>query len=304
LSDSSHRAIVFDIQRFSLHDGPGIRTTVFFKGCPLSCRWCQNPESIKNVPEIAFYEECCRSCFECNDACYEDAIVIAQNKSRIDYSKCNGCGDCAHRCPHRALRLIGNAFSPEALVEEIIKDKEFFIDSGGGVTLSGGEPMIYPSFLETLLPMIKEQGIHINMETSGCFKWDQILKILPRLDLIYFDLKHMDGTTHKQITGKDNRPIQENFKKLSKAPVTLQARMPVIPGINDDHENIMATATFIKRQGHHRIHCLPYHNWGEVKIARIGSHLRSLHLKPLGPDDLVPVSRFFSKEGIDAVIYD
>ncbi len=303
MSDFSNSAVVFDIQRFSLHDGPGIRTTVFFKGCPLSCRWCQNPESLKKTREIAFYEEYCRRCFECKDVCYENAI-LDQNNCRIDYSICNACGDCASRCPHRGLRLIGKEFCCHSLLEEIIKDKAFFVDSGGGVTLSGGEPMLYAPFLEDLLPLIKAEGIHINLETSGYFQWKQMSRLLSNLDLIYYDLKHMAALSHKQYTGRDNRLVLENFEKLSREAIALQARMPIIPGINDDRDNLMATAGFLKKHDHNSIHCLPYHNLGEAKLSRTGSHLKPLNLKSLGPDDLIPVAELFFEEGIDAVIYD
>ena len=299
---SDNSAVIFDIQRFSLHDGPGIRTAVFFKGCPLSCMWCQNPESIKKTPEIAFYAEYCKSCFECQAACPEGAVTDGL-KNRIDYSKCNACGDCVNRCVYQGLRLIGRRWDCDSLFKEILKDKEFFIDSSGGVTLTGGEPMIYSDFLEVFLPLIKAQNIHINIETSGFFNWDQMEKILPHFDLIYFDLKLMDGIAHKKYTGCDNSLILNNFSALSKRIECLQARMPIIPGVNDDRDNIIAVAKFLAENGHNTIHCLPYHNLGEAKRERIGGLSNPLPLKLAQGGDLHQTRKYFSEEGIDALIY-
>ena len=296
-------AIVFDIQRFSLHDGPGIRTTIFFKGCPIRCTWCQNPESHKTRPEIAFYAEQCQESFRCASVCPNDAILTT-GPQRVDYSKCSGCGDCALACNFDALRLIGRSWSATALLNEILKDKDYFFDSGGGVTLSGGEPMLQAPFLQTFLPRVQEHDIHVTLETCGVFKWQAIARVLPYLDLIYYDLKHMNSAMHKKYTGVDNRLILDNFAKLAAVFPGLQARMPVIPGINDDREHVVAVARFLKQNGHAAIHCLPYHDFGKAKLPRIDSDLQPLQLTSSHPGDLQPVQQIFKEEGIDVTIYD
>ena len=195
-------------------------------------------------------------------------------------------------------------WSIDALVQEILRDKDYFEESRGGVTLSGGEPMMQAGYVEQLLPRLKEAGIHTNMETSGMFQWEQIEPLLPHLDLIYFDLKHMDGECHKRFTRQDNQVILSNFARLSEIFPSLQARMPIIPGMNDDLENVTATARFLTRHGHHTIHCLPYHNLGEAKIPRIDTPLSPLGLKSSSSDNLKRVKSTFEERRVHALIYD
>jgi pyruvate formate lyase activating enzyme len=297
------RACIFDIQRFSLHDGPGIRTTVFFKGCPLRCAWCQNPESHRREPEIAFYEERCARCFTCRDVCPEDAILEDRDR-RIDHDRCTTCGECTRVCPNGALRLIGRDWDAGALVSEVLKDSDYFADSGGGVTLSGGEPLVYPRFILAFFRAMRGDKVHTALETCGVFRWHDMERILPNTGLIYYDLKHMDPRAHREYTGADNRRILDNFLRLSRSFRNLQARMPVIPGFNDDAVNIGATAAFLKRAGRRSIHCLPYHNLGEAKIPRIRTSLRPLGIASRSGGELEQVKKLYKKDGIDAVIYD
>ncbi len=301
--DGSYRAVIFDIQRFSLHDGPGIRTTVFFKGCPLRCAWCQNPESHSRTPEIAFYEDRCRRCFTCRAVCPEGAITEGQDR-RIDHLRCSACGTCAAACPADALRLVGREWEVEPLVTEVMKDRDYFADSGGGVTLSGGEPMAYPGFVLALLQRFHREKVHRAIETCGMFRIQDMKAALPHVSLIYYDLKHMDGAKHRSYTGADNRAILSNFRSLSKSFRHLQARMPVVPGYNDDGKNIRATARFLKGAGHNSIHCLPYHNLGEAKIPRLNSTQEPLGLPALSGDAMERIKQLFRKEGINAVIYE
>ena len=269
----------------------------------MRCVWCQNPESYQRKPEIAFYAEHCRRCFKCLDVC-EVGAILENETLRVDYSKCTSCGECVFACVHRGVRKIGQEWDGEVLLEELLKDKDCFVDSGGGITLSGGEPLMQASALAAWLPDVKEYDLHVNLETSGLFGWNQIEGLLPYLDLVYFDLKHMDAKRHKELTGRTNEIILENFTGLCQTPVTLQARMPVIPGMNDDPENIKATAQFLRTHGCKTIHCLPYHKLGESKIPRIDTHMKPLHLEPLSSCDLDGVSQAFEKEGIYADIYD
>jgi pyruvate formate lyase activating enzyme len=296
-------ATIFNIQRFSIHDGPGIRTTIFFKGCPLRCVWCQNPESHKPGPEVAFYEERCVLCFMCKEACPEDGIVEARDV-RIDGQKCTACGKCVSTCENNALRMVGAVWEAHSLFSEIMKDKDFFMDSGGGITLSGGEPAIHCAFLRAFLPLVKEQGIHVNMETCGMFKFEDVESILPLLDLIYYDLKLIDPKMHRQYTGADNKNIMGNFTKLATSFPNLQARMPVVPTINDGPKNILGTVQFLKKNNLKSINLLSYHKLGEDKLRRIETDLRPLNLPKKDSRALLSAKKLFENEGICAIVSD
>lgn len=300
--DAIDSAVIFDVQRFCLHDGPGIRTAVYFKGCPLRCLWCQNHESHKSLPETAFYHERCRGCFRCEEVCPHGAI--SRDERRILFEKCSNCGLCAEACPYQAVRTIGRAWKTGDLTDELLKDKEFFDESGGGVTLTGGEPFLHRSFLEILLPRLKKNGIHVTVETCGQFHLAAVEKLLPCIDLIYFDLKHIDSETHRNLTGYGNEEILANFTALSGSFPNLQARMPVVPGMNDDEENIAATAEFLSRARHRTIHCLPYNRLGESKRTRIDTPQKPLGIDSQKPRDLIPVKKGFEQRGIHVRIYD
>ena len=302
IRDPDH-ALVFDVQRFSLNDGPGIRTTVFFKGCPMRCVWCQNPESWDARPEIAFYRQRCQGCLDCMSVCKEKAIWAYLDK-RIDYERCTGCGECANVCVQKALRLIGHVWTVADLVDEIVKDYDYFEESGGGVTLSGGEPMQQALFLSKLLPELKRRRIHVTMETCGQFVWERIESLLPFLDLIYFDLKLMAPDSHQASTGCTNERILKNFVKLSKVFNNLQSRLPVIPGINDDQTNILKTADFLLENGQNSICLIPYHNIGEAKISRLNTDQKSLGIKSQTVHDLYKVKALFQTYGVKAIIMD
>lgn len=293
--------VIFDIQRFSIHDGPGIRTTIFFKGCPLRCSWCQNPESHTFIPEIAFYGRRCSGCMACRDACEYDAILDGSDQ-RLDYGRCTACGDCVSACAYDALRTAGAYWDAASLLAEIEKDKDFFMDSGGGVTLSGGEPCSHVPFLKSLLPPLKASEVHVGMETCGMFRWRDIEDLLPFLGLIYYDIKLMDPELHEKYTGSDNRVILENFTKLAKTFPHLQARMPLIPTINDSPENITATARFLEQNGRDSIHLLKYHNLGEAKLSAFQTDLKPLHLPACTPERLAVAALLFEREGITAEI--
>ena len=295
-------ATVFDIQRFSLHDGPGIRTTVFFKGCPLHCAWCQNPESHKRNPEIAFYAERCARCFACRAACPLGAIV--EGPRRVDFTRCDNCGRCAAVCPNQALRLIGREWTADALVAELRKDADFFADSGGGVTLCGGEPLLHADFLGAFLPLLKRENIHVCVETCGAFGWEKVAPLLAHTDLVYFDLKHMDTDRHRALTGGANATILENFTRFARMDIALQARLPLIPGINDDEGNIRSTARFLKGAGQHSIHCLPYHAMGEAKLERIETTQKPLGLPSFSAGNKERIQDLFAQEDINAVFYE
>jgi pyruvate formate lyase activating enzyme len=300
---ATKEAVVVDIQRFSLHDGPGIRTTVFFKGCVLRCRWCQNPEALRHSPEMSFYAERCVGSGQCAEVCEHHAIDLS-SPVRIDWERCTSCGSCAEACVHGAIRVVGQRYSVEALEHELMKDEGFYADSGGGVTLSGGEPMLHAQYLSLLLPRLKERGVHVTMETCGKFAWSRMEPLVESLDLVYFDFKHMDSAKHRELTGQGNEAILANFTRLAEAPVTLVARMPVIPGCNDDAANVKATATFLRANGHDALHCLGYHHLGEAKRSRLRPLAAPFQRANLTEVELEETARAFEREGIRVVLYD
>jgi pyruvate formate lyase activating enzyme len=294
--------IIFDIQRFSLHDGPGVRTTIFFKGCTLACLWCQNPESHKMAPEMAFYAEQCLGCFKCEKVCPSKAILPDAEK-RIDRSICNACGLCVEVCPSGAIRLIGKMWSVQELAEEVSRDADFFTESGGGITLSGGEPMLHGNFTSELCLMLKKQNLHIVMETAGNVKPELYDSISSLIDLYYYDIKHTDRNKHRALTGADNDLIIRNFIHLAETGCNVQPRMPVIPGTNDDEINIRSTARLIRGAGLSSIHCLPWHALGNSKLIRINSTSRPFEATVKDKDYMERVKNIFNEEDIDAIIY-
>lgn len=290
--------IVFDIQRFSLHDGPGIRTIVFLKGCPLHCLWCSNPESQKFSQEIMFNAQKCIDCGTCIDVCPRDAVSENNQTYRIQTELCDLCGRCCEECPTQALKWSGRRFSVSAVLAEIEKDRAFYESSGGGVTASGGEPLRQPVFLKELLAACRSRGIHTAVETCGFVKWSCFQDILDVTDLFLYDLKHLDPTAHEKMTGCDNRLILENIEKLSRTGANIIVRMPMIPGLNDSEKNINATAKFMTTLGIHEIHLLPYHNYGESKYTMLGKDYSLKRMDAATDQDLEMSKRLFEAHGL------
>ncbi len=291
-------APIFDVQRFSIHDGPGIRTLVFFKGCILRCAWCQNPESQDVAPVVAFYESRCRKCFRCAEACVAGAIV--SEGYRIDHERCNFCLTCCEACPHQALRPIGEYLTPELLFERLVADEAYYQSSGGGVTFSGGEPMLYPEFMDRILDLCRGRNIHAAIETCGTFAYDRWAAILPKLQLIYFDLKIMDDERHKQATGLSNVRILENARRLVADGYPVEFRLPLVPGFTDGSDNLEAVAAFLKELGQKELHLLGYHNMGEAKIDIVRGRQTKLGLARLPCDRLLTLTQWFDRQGIAA----
>lgn len=237
--------IIFDIQRFSIHDGPGIRTTIFLKGCTLNCFWCHNPEGIKYKPEVLFYSNKCIFCGECILRCTHSAHKIDESNHIYIKERCIVCGECIKYCYSNALEIAGKKVSVEEVFKEIIRDYEYYKKSNGGITLSGGEPLIQTEFCYSLLEKCKSNGIHTAIETSGNCRWDQIEKVLPYTDLIMMDIKHMNSEKHKLVTGVRNELILENAQKLAEEKTQLIFRIPVIPTVNNTIEEITEIAKFI-----------------------------------------------------------
>lgn len=260
-------APVVDIQRFSVHDGPGIRSLVFFKGCNLHCVWCQNPESQDARPVVGFYANRCHRTFHCLDACPDGAIDV--DSFRIDYVRCSSCGKCTEACVYDALKTLGEYLTPEQLLDRLIADAPYYRSGGGGITFTGGEPTLYPDFMDRVLTLCREHGLHTNMETAGRFPFERWRSILNKLDLIYFDLKLMDGDKHREYVGGGHERIISNARLLVENGYPVEFRLALIPGYTDTPANIEAIAGFLGLLNRRKIHLLRYHNMGEAKIGII-----------------------------------
>ncbi len=269
------KGIVFDIQRFSIHDGPGIRTTVFLKGCPLRCFWCHNPESQDPYPELSFTLEKCINCGTCEKVCPEGAIILT-TPERVNRNKCTVCGVCADACPAGALELVGKEMTVEEVVEEVKKDRVFYEESGGGVTISGGEPLFQFEFTLELSKRLKQDGFHIAIDTSGCWRGQSedlknLLLLAETVDLILYDLKLIDDAKHKFYVGVSNKTIIDNGVILfTKFPHKTLFRYPLVPGINNIEKDLNLLMDLFSNLAGATIELLPYHRLGVGKYAKIG----------------------------------
>lgn len=263
------KGTVINIQKYSVHDGPGIRTTVFFKGCPLNCWWCHNPESQRKEHEIMFFKEKCTGCGVCVKRCPQNAIEIKDNYPVVNKDKCNLCGKCTDFCPNNARQYVGKDMTENEIFKELMKDEIFYEESGGGVTFSGGEPMLHADLINEVLNQCRIKGVHTAIDTSGYVSWDKFDKIRDKVDLFLYDLKLMDNERHKKYIGVDNKIILENLKKLSDNGHNIYIRMPIIVGVNDDDENIDKAIKFISELNIIQVNLLPYHKMGMDKYKRI-----------------------------------
>jgi pyruvate formate lyase activating enzyme len=273
-------AFISNIQRFSTHDGPGIRTIAFFKGCPLKCPWCSNPESQTASQMIMQTKQSCMQCLKCIQVCDRNALREKDGLILVDYQKCDVCGKCVEICPTSNIQLVGREYSVDELADELIRDKVFYDRSNGGVTYSGGEPTLHTRFLVLLSKKLKSQGINIAVETCGYFDFDMFKELLPYLDLILFDLKVINEEAHRRITGKSNRAIIVNLKRLVNCQKEVIIRFPVIPGYTDSAKNINAVIHVMKNLGLNRIDILPYHRFSESKYERLGLMYELKGLRP------------------------
>ena len=277
---------LYDIQGFSVQDGPGVRTTAFLKGCPLRCPWCHSPESQAFYPQLSWISmrcqgtELCKS--RCLDACTKGALELGDTREdavsgaeiqmvHVKRDICDNCGDCAEVCYPGALFICGKDYTVDELVKRLLQDRRFYERSGGGVTISGGEALCQPEFVLAVLKRLKEEGIHTALDTTGFASWETVEKVLPYVDLFLYDLKHMDSAKHKAVTAVPNEPILDNARKIAAAGGKMQVRIPVIPMFNNDEANIRKTAEFCKELGDavEVIQLLPYHNMGVTKYLRI-----------------------------------
>lgn len=262
---------IFSIQRYSIQDGPGIRTTVFLKGCPLRCKWCANPESQSPYPEILVRRQKCEGCGECVRACPSDAIELVGGVAQIDRSCCDLCMDCVDACPTGTLEVSGKEITSDEAVHECCQDEPFYRNSDGGVTLSGGEPLTQPDFALDFLRKSKERSLHTALDTCGHAPWEVLEGVLAFTDLVLFDVKHLDRDLHREGTGVENDLILENLRKTAASGrARLWVRIPLVPGYNDSEEHARAVADAMAGMSVEKISLLAYHEWGKPKYDFLG----------------------------------
>lgn len=301
MADTQNNGIIFDIQHYSIHDGPGIRTTVFLKGCPLKCSWCQNPESHSHHPILFFHYDRCSGCGGCLSLCPQNAIEIVEEKSSTDRSRCDNCGQCVSHCPNDARSLKGEALCAASVFEEVRKDAIFYRNSQGGVTISGGDPVSQPEFVRHLCELCRKEGIHVALETCGYAPWKTIEFLMAQVDLVLYDFKHMNAAAHKAYTGVANDRILENAKRIyHELKKTIHARVPIVPGYNDSHENIKELAVFITTQLGRDVpvHLLPYHNLARDKYARLEASYSCEDVKPPKDEHLQALLAIIKENGL------
>lgn len=263
-------APVADIRRLTIHDGPGIRDTVFVKGCPLHCLWCHNPESLSPRPQLLFRSRLCVNCGTCAELCPQKVHLFTENGHVLNRRECLACGKCAEECLPGALALCGTILSAGEVVASVLRDKAFFLNSGGGVTLSGGEPLLYPDFTAEVFRLLKEEGIPAALDTCGAVPFAAFEKVLPWTDRILFDIKGMDPERHRRNTGRTNEGLLENLSRLGSLAIPVEIRMPIVPGRNDDPAELDRAGEFLKTVAAVvSIRLLPWHR-AEGKYAVCG----------------------------------
>ena len=303
VEETDIKGLVFDIKKYAIHDGPGIRTTVFFKGCPLECQWCHNPESRSAYVEHSFRKNRCTGCGQCVEACPEQAISMIDDKPVTEIKKCTLCGRCVDICTACAREIVGREMTVNEVLDEVEKDIIFYDESGGGVTFSGGEPLMQPEFLVALLNQCKRQGIHTAVDTS-CYADPKIIETVgEKADLFLCDIKHMDSEIHKQFTGVGNDLILENIKLLSQADKEIIIRIPIIPGFNDEKANIEATGKFTASLSDViRVDILPFNRGGIEKSARLANQNKYMQVDTPSEEQMNSIAKDLSKLGFEVKI--
>ncbi len=276
---------IFDIKRFAIHDGPGIRTTIFLKGCPLHCVWCHNPEGIATQPQKLYNGQKCIGCQTCVEACPQQALRLTAQGIAEQPGRCNSCRRCTDNCPTLALEMAGRTWTMDEVMNEVEKERLVMETSGGGVTLCGGEPLLQPEATRALLTELGRRNLHRALDTTLYCSASTLESILPHCDLLLVDLKHMDSPMHQRFTGVPNEPILQNLRKVSEQGIPYWIRIPLIEGINADDNNLLATAAFLASLHNQpeRIDLLPYHDIGRGKHARLGTNYNPDHVPMQAP---------------------
>ncbi|HYK91184.1 MAG TPA: glycyl-radical enzyme activating protein [Acidobacteriota bacterium] len=295
--------MVFNIQKYSIQDGPGIRSTVFLKGCPLRCWWCHNPESLSPRPEIVVLEARCRLCGDCVRACPNRATRGENVGIHYDFDACKLCGACVEACPSHARQIVGTRMSVPEVMAEVLKDRIFYDESGGGVTFSGGEPLMQPRFLKSLLIACRSQGVPTAVDTCGFGSRDFLMSIAPLTDLFLYDLKAIDDAKHLMYTGVSNASILDNLSALGQVHSNIWIRIPYVPELNDDDGQLEATARFVASiPGVRQANLLPYHKTAVHKFRRLGRSFKLEHVTDPSPDRLEEVRQKLSTFGLSVKI--
>lgn len=288
------------VQKYSTKDGPGIRSTVFFKGCPLGCLWCSNPELIRSHPDLLYTREKCARCGTCIEACPRDALSFGEEGFIVIIrAACDGCGNCVKACPNGALELIGKLVTVDELVTDLLKDRVFYQTSGGGVTFSGGEPLWQSGFVTQVARRMKEEGIHTALDTAGYVSWCHFDEVLDYIDLVLFDIKLAGREPHRQFTGRENDLILANAQLLSQRGVPMHIRLVMIPGINDSAARLRARMEIVSSlKSVQQVDILPYHRYGAGKYARLGLEYPLADLEEHTPEQIAEIQELMESYGI------
>lgn len=302
--------MITNVQRFSTNDGPGIRTTVFLKGCPLRCSWCHNIETQNSHQEFYFFKNKCMRCGHCAEVCPEDVITLPGPNGEFperDRNKCTLCMKCVDECPHGALELVGKEWTIDEIMQEVEGDKLFYENSGGGMTVSGGEPLFFPEFTAALLKRAKASGFHTCLDTSGYAPWIDFEKVMLHADMVLFDLKCMDPKTHRKVTGVSNSIILQNLHKIKEifgSTKRLRLRLPIIPGVNDNSDFFKSVAELAGglEDTLDGIDVLPFHNWADGKYEQLDRTYAFAGTHSLLNDDVSNFTKFLKNFGFEVVV--